>query len=253
MKTKRQDHAWIGAGMALILLLAGAPAWSEVLKGTVRDLGTPGMGIAGVSLSVRDADDTELAPGLTNAHGEYAVTYAPPRPGTRVQVSFEKAGFVPRRVEKWIVSTVSALEPVYLLKTGGDEAYYRGTASALQHIARSDAARDRLESPAAIIAALPAKDKAMVLRHLNDAPAQQVVSAIRVAEHNAELTSRVKEAFFKHRAIDASKVQVETEKGVVMLSGFATPADKKAAVQVAKEVEGVKAVKSEVRSEVRVK
>lgn len=232
------------AGLGIGLFLVGGTAWAEVLKGTVKDLGARSSGIPGVTLSVVDANGKELAPGVTNALGEYAVTYDGPKAGKKVKVIFDKIGFVPRRAEKWFANNVSIQDPVFLLKAGADDAYYRETAAALQHLGKPGASTS-LQAPAKLITALPDSDKARVLRHLNGLPAQNVVNAIELAENDA-LAARVKEALIKDGTINAGEVHVETFKGVVTLSGFAKPTEKKAALDVAREVKGVREVKNNI-------
>ncbi len=62
------------------------------------------------------------------------------------------------------------------------------------------------------------------------------------------ITTKVKADLFKEPELSAMAIHVETEKGVVMLSGFVdTKADADKAVQLAKSVEGVTQVKSAIK------
>ena len=62
------------------------------------------------------------------------------------------------------------------------------------------------------------------------------------------ITTKVKADLFKEPELSAMAIHVETDKGVVMLSGFVdTTADAEKAVRLAKSVEGVTAVKSAIK------
>ncbi len=62
------------------------------------------------------------------------------------------------------------------------------------------------------------------------------------------ITTKVKADLFKEPALSAMAIHVETEKGVVMLSGFVdSKADAERAVRLAKSVEGVTQVKSAIK------
>ena len=62
---------------------------------------------------------------------------------------------------------------------------------------------------------------------------------------NSVLTSKVKAAIFNDPMLKVLQINVETFKGVVQLSGFVDSAEAAArAVEVARSVEGVKAVKN---------
>lgn len=59
------------------------------------------------------------------------------------------------------------------------------------------------------------------------------------------ITTKVKTAIFNEPTLKAAEINVETFKGTVQLSGFVSDqADISRAVEVAKKVEGVKAVKN---------
>lgn len=65
---------------------------------------------------------------------------------------------------------------------------------------------------------------------------------------DAAITAKVKAAFIQEEAVKATEINVDTFKGVVQLSGFATsPTDVNRAVQVASNVPGVKSVKNDIR------
>jgi osmotically-inducible protein OsmY len=62
------------------------------------------------------------------------------------------------------------------------------------------------------------------------------------------ITTKVKADIFKEPELKSMAIHVETEKGVVMLSGFvASKADADKAVRLAKGVEGVSSVKSAIK------
>ena len=62
---------------------------------------------------------------------------------------------------------------------------------------------------------------------------------------DATITTKVKAKFVESSAVDAAAISVETLKGTVQLSGFAKSSSEKAtAEQLARSVNGVKAVKN---------
>ncbi len=64
---------------------------------------------------------------------------------------------------------------------------------------------------------------------------------------DATITTRVKSRFAEDKTVAATRIQVETLKGVVQLSGFATSeAEKTRAAQIAASVPGVKQVQNAV-------
>ena len=67
---------------------------------------------------------------------------------------------------------------------------------------------------------------------------------------DSSITSKVKYRLAKSDEISASRVQVETDKGVVLLSGFVINDYQKAlAVRLAKSVDGVKSIKNNLVTE----
>lgn len=62
------------------------------------------------------------------------------------------------------------------------------------------------------------------------------------------ITTKVKSAFASDKAVDALHIKVSTFKGTVQLSGFAkNPQEINRAVQLARDVEGVKAVRNNIQ------
>jgi len=62
------------------------------------------------------------------------------------------------------------------------------------------------------------------------------------------LTTKVKAAVFNEASLKSSEINVESFKGVVQLSGFVnSQADIDTAVQIARNVKGVKSVKNDMR------
>lgn len=69
-----------------------------------------------------------------------------------------------------------------------------------------------------------------------------------VAASDTAITTKVKASLFKEPDLKSLGIHVETEKGVVMLSGFVeNKAEADKAIKVAKEVDGVKSVKSAIK------
>lgn len=245
MIARVQPFHTAGLGIAFGLLLVSYPTWSDVLKGTVNDPGAPSSnnGIAGVSLSVRDAKNTELAPGLTDGKGEYIVSFTGQT--SAVKVVYEKPGFKPRPTVRWVVDTKSPQRPVLLIKEGAGNEYYKAAAAMLANEAGSVSAED-LQASAMAVAALSANDKAQVLQYLKSVPAVNVLAAIRTAEENDVVATRVKAAMFQEPSLKSAEINVELFNGVVQLSGFVrSRAVESKAVSVARKVEGVKSVKTD--------
>jgi osmotically-inducible protein OsmY len=62
---------------------------------------------------------------------------------------------------------------------------------------------------------------------------------------DASITTRVKTALLNDLAVGVQRIDVDTFKGVVTLSGVVdSPADRDKAIEIAKKVEGVRDVKS---------
>lgn len=62
---------------------------------------------------------------------------------------------------------------------------------------------------------------------------------------DATITTQIKSRFIKNEVVAASSISVETLNGTVMLSGFAkSAAEKNTAEAIARDVNGVKAVKN---------
>lgn len=62
------------------------------------------------------------------------------------------------------------------------------------------------------------------------------------------ITGRVKAAFIADKTVDATRINIETFKGTVQLSGFAaTPDEAAKAVELARKVPGVRAVRDDIR------
>lgn len=65
---------------------------------------------------------------------------------------------------------------------------------------------------------------------------------------DAALTTRVKAAFVEDKTVSAARINVETFKGVVQLSGFANnQAEVDQAVAITRNIPGVKSVKNDIR------
>ena len=64
---------------------------------------------------------------------------------------------------------------------------------------------------------------------------------------DATITARIKARFVENQQVDAAAISVETLNGTVMLSGFAkNAAERTTAEDIARGVNGVKAVKNEI-------
>jgi osmotically-inducible protein OsmY len=65
---------------------------------------------------------------------------------------------------------------------------------------------------------------------------------------DATITSKVKAKFAEDKTVSASRITVETMKGVVQLSGFATSeAERERAAQLARSVNGVQGVRNSIQ------
>lgn len=68
------------------------------------------------------------------------------------------------------------------------------------------------------------------------------------AVDDATITAGVKAALVRDPALEVSEIDVETERGIVQLSGFVSSADSvAAAASVARTVRGVKSVRNDLR------
>jgi osmotically-inducible protein OsmY len=68
------------------------------------------------------------------------------------------------------------------------------------------------------------------------------------AVDDAAITTKVKAKFVEDKAVSAMNIKVDTYKGTVQLSGFAkSQAEAERAAQIAREVNGVKMVKNDIR------
>ena len=68
------------------------------------------------------------------------------------------------------------------------------------------------------------------------------------AVDDAAITTKVKAKFVEDRTVSAMNIKVDTFKGTVQLSGFAkSTAEAERAAQIAREVNGVKIVKNDIR------
>lgn len=255
MRARVQSFRTVGLGLAFGLLFVSGPTWSDIIKGAVKDPGVSRFsnGIAGVTLSVRDAKNTELAAGLTNGQGEYTVPYTGQKGG--VKVIYEKVGFKPRPTVRWVLDVKSQHQkPVYLIREGAGDEYYKmaaatlGTSAATQLMNKPGSYSGDLQGMAMAVAALPANDKARVLQSLRSLPAGTALTAIEIAEMNEVITNRVKAALLDDPSLKSAEINVETFKGEVQLSGFVnSPVAKSRAVDVAREVQGVRSVKNDMR------
>jgi hyperosmotically inducible protein len=65
---------------------------------------------------------------------------------------------------------------------------------------------------------------------------------------DATITSKVKAKFAEDKTVSASRIGVETPKGVVQLSGFATTAEERdRAASLARSVDGVQSVRNSIQ------
>lgn len=88
---------------------------------------------------------------------------------------------------------------------------------------------------------------AMVLGFVGCAGHQTQKSAGEVID-DAAITTKVKSALVQDKEVSAMRIQVETYKGIVQLSGFAnTQNEADRASQLARNVNGVKSVKNDIR------
>lgn len=64
---------------------------------------------------------------------------------------------------------------------------------------------------------------------------------------DATLTTQIKSRFIESKAVDAASIHIETLNGTVLLSGFAkNSAERSTAESIARNVNGVKAVRNEI-------
>jgi hyperosmotically inducible protein len=69
---------------------------------------------------------------------------------------------------------------------------------------------------------------------------------------DATITSKVKAKFAEDKTVSASRISVETLKGVVQLSGFAASAEERSrAAEIARGVDGVQSVRNSIQVQPR--
>ena len=129
------------------------------------------------------------------------------------------------------------------MQTAGDKTRQAASTAADKTDKALDTAGDKTRAAASNVA--EGTDRA------TDKAADKTRDATRgtaVAASDTAITTKVKASIFKEPDLKSMAIHVETEKGVVMLSGFVdSKAEADKAVKVAKEVEGVTSVKSAIK------
>ena len=81
-----------------------------------------------------------------------------------------------------------------------------------------------------------------------DAKKESVTQKAKEAIDDATITTKIKAEFAKDKQVSAMKIHVDTDKGVVKLTGTAkSPAEADKAVTIAKKVKGVSSVHNEIK------
>jgi hyperosmotically inducible protein len=92
------------------------------------------------------------------------------------------------------------------------------------------------------------RDTAAVAADRTERATERATSKTATAASDTAITTKVKAGIFKEPDLKSMAIHVETEKGVVMLSGFVdSKAEAEKAVRVAKGVDGVTSVKSAIK------
>lgn len=228
------------------LLSISLSATGVELKGVVTDLGEPSSSnrIAGVSLIVKDAKNKELSSSITNARGEYDISYTGER--APVKMVFEKLGFKALPTVRWISDPRATQAPVLLIRESATAEYYKNAAATVSDKTLI-APYLNTDDAAGAIASLSARDKSLVVSYLKSTPAEHILVAITTAEENI-ITERVKNALLADAELKGSEIKVETHKGTVQLSGFVASRDEiEKAKEVAKGASGATSVKNNIR------
>jgi osmotically-inducible protein OsmY len=101
---------------------------------------------------------------------------------------------------------------------------------------------------AAATAADKTRDTAATAADKTERATDNAGQKTRIAASDTAITTKVKAGLVKEPGLESLGIHVETEKGIVMLSGFVeSKAEADRAVKVAKSVEGVTTVKSAIK------
>ncbi|MBW8829598.1 MAG: BON domain-containing protein [Burkholderiales bacterium] len=97
------------------------------------------------------------------------------------------------------------------------------------------------------LAAILAATSAVALVSLQGCAVTRGQETVGAYVDDAAITTAVKARFIDNKDVDAGAIKVETLNGTVMLSGFAkNPTERTTAESIARNVNGVKAVKNEI-------
>jgi len=97
------------------------------------------------------------------------------------------------------------------------------------------------------LAAIVAATSAVALVSLQGCAVTRGQETVGAYVDDAAITTAVKARFIDNKDVDAAAIKVETLNGTVMLSGFAkSPTERTTAESIARNVNGVKAVKNEI-------
>jgi hypothetical protein len=164
--------------LADYVLLGWAAAAS--LTGIVMDLGAESPahnGISGVWIVVKDVKEKQVGSGLTDAQGAYNVDLS--ISANRLTAFYEKLGFQPRPIIREITDIKNEQKPVFMLKEGATDQYYRIVAIRLGEELLPE---EQIREGTAIVAALPQTEKSRVKDHLKKQGAVKVLRNIEIAE-----------------------------------------------------------------------
>jgi osmotically-inducible protein OsmY len=212
-----------------VALLLGCPLCvaAETLFGTVVDGANQNLGIAGVTVTALASDGTSIKSSITDTRGRYSIELGTPAS----KVRSDKLGYLNRNATRLVMSMKQEQPPIYLAKERAEIAYYDGIRTSF-----NASSADVRAQYAAIVAALPSETREQISAKL-DSPAKAQLLAAGVAQR---LNSTP--------GAEGVEVHVETFKGVVQLSGFATTATaKEEAAAQAKMVKGVQTIKNDIR------
>ncbi|GAB3439343.1 BON domain-containing protein [Massilia solisilvae] len=175
----------------------------------------------------------ELAQATVEKTKEVAHTVA-----QKTETALDRAGEKSREV-----ASTAAQKTENTMERAGDKTRQAASTAAHKTENAMERAGEKTRDTAATVA-----DKADGATDTAAANTREAGKKTAVAASDTAITTKVKASLFKEPDLKSLAIHVETEKGVVMLSGFVdSKAEADKAVKVAKEVDGVANVKSAIK------
>lgn len=236
------------------LVFASGPylgACAELLSGSVYDLGGKNVassGIAGVSVTVRDSKEQDVGSGITDGKGVYSIEVRAPAGGV-LFAYYEKIGYFAYPTIRQVSSMKGAQPPVALSKGSASGEYYK---TVVAYVAQANAENPKGSALViAGLAGLPTGDRAKVMEQLKANSSPSLFAEFVVADKTSQSSAKVLEMLNYTGIADYKGIKAYPnfpQTGSIRLYGYVSdPSHVKAVESIAKSVEGVKAVKNDVK------